>query len=70
MDATFVMNFLAPLLLGIAIAVLLFRTRRTNWNQRARTEKKTEDLYDRAEEMRAATEQPDDESAVQRARRI
>jgi uncharacterized membrane-anchored protein YhcB (DUF1043 family) len=69
MDATFIMNFLAPLLLGVAIGALLWRTRRTDWNQRAKTEKKTEDLYARTEDARIATEGETDENEARRRRR-
>jgi uncharacterized membrane-anchored protein YhcB (DUF1043 family) len=69
MDATFIMNFLAPLILGIAIGALLWRTRRPDWNQRARTESETEKLYDRTEDVRAATED-DNETKIRRAGRV
>jgi uncharacterized membrane-anchored protein YhcB (DUF1043 family) len=69
MDATFIMNFLAPLLLGIAIGALLWRTRRTDWNQRAKTEKETEALYERTEDARAATEEEGTERNPRHARR-
>jgi uncharacterized membrane-anchored protein YhcB (DUF1043 family) len=58
MDATFLMNFIAPLLLGLAIGYVLWRTRRPDWRQRQETEKKTEDLYARTEDAREHIEEP------------
>lgn len=54
---TLLMNFVAPLALGLAILYLLLRTRRVDWRQRQHTEKAAEDLYDRVEDQRAEEEQ-------------
>lgn len=53
---TLLMNFVAPALLGAAIAYMLIRTRRVDWNRRAETERATEALYERAEQDRRRNE--------------
>lgn len=53
---TLLMNFVAPVLLGVAIAYLVLRTRRVDWRRRAKTEKATEDLYQQTEQERKRSE--------------
>lgn len=54
---TLLMNFAAPLVLGLAILYLVLRLRRVDWRQRQRTEKGTEDLYERVDHEREQKEQ-------------
>mgnify|MGYP000871711489 FL=1 len=54
---TLLMNFVAPLVLGLAILYLVLRLRRVDWRQRQRTEKGTEDLYERVDHEREQKEQ-------------
>jgi hypothetical protein len=53
---TLLMNIGGPIVLGIAIAYLVWRSRRTDWRGREQTEKATEDLYRREERKRQKNE--------------
>jgi hypothetical protein len=53
---TLLMNFIAPIALGLALVYVLWKTRFVNWRQRQHTEKATEDLYDRVENQRERRE--------------
>lgn len=57
---TLVMNFLAPFLLGVAIAYLVMTTRRRQQDPAAqnRTDRATEVLYEKEERAREAIEEP------------
>jgi uncharacterized membrane protein len=57
---TLVMNFLAPFLLGVAIAYLVITTRRRQQDPAAqnRTNRATEVLYEKEERAREAIEEP------------
>lgn len=56
---TLIMNFLAPFLLGVAIAYLMLTTRRRQQDPAAqnRTERATEVLYEKEERERQAREE-------------
>jgi uncharacterized membrane-anchored protein YhcB (DUF1043 family) len=56
---TLLMNFVGPLILGLAILYLILRVRGVNWRQRQRTEQATEDLYDKVDESREDQERAD-----------
>lgn len=58
MDLTILMNFVAPFLLGAAIAYMMMRTRRVDWNQREKTNRATEEVYDAADRDRDRREHP------------
>lgn len=60
---TLLMNFVAPLVLGLAILYLVLRLRRVDWRQRQRTEKATEDLYQRVDHERHRREQAEQRGA-------
>ncbi|WP_072393187.1 hypothetical protein [Hyphomicrobium sp. CS1GBMeth3] len=49
---TILMNFVAPLILGLVILYLVLQTRGIGWRQRQHTEKATEDLYERVDRDR------------------
>jgi hypothetical protein len=53
---TLLMNFIAPIALGLGLLYVLLRTRRVDWRQRQQTEKATEDLYERVENERERAE--------------
>jgi hypothetical protein len=44
---TLLMNFVAPILLAVAIAYGIWRTGRKSWRERQETEAATRELYDR-----------------------
>lgn len=50
---TLLMNFVAPFVLGAAIAYFVLRGRTTSRRQRAHTEKATKELFERTDEQRA-----------------
>lgn len=56
---TLLMNFVAPIALGLVIAYAIFRNRGISWRRRVQTERETKALYDDVDKQRERQQQED-----------